>query len=107
MQVVVLTLVSLLPIPIVGAAFWLSRHMPLIWRLTLLLAADILSFLIPFVLLAEFALVWSPTGMPGPGEGILALPMATLWLLTVAVSGVLLLASAMSSRRDRSIVTNK
>jgi hypothetical protein len=90
-QIVAFAAASLLPLLAVGAAFSFSQRMRLAWRTALLIGVNLVSFPVAFVVLMELALTWSPSGRPGPGMGIIAVPMLNVWLLAVAVSTVLLI----------------
>lgn len=58
------------------------------------MGANVVSGPVAFVLLMEMAKFFSPTGRPGPGAGIIALPMLYVWVLTVVASIVLLIGLA-------------
>lgn len=87
-------LASLLPLLTAAAALLLPRRMRLIWKAAIAVGTHVISGPVAFVLLMEWARAFSSTGRPGPGVGIIALPMVYLWLLTLAASITLLMGLA-------------
>jgi hypothetical protein len=91
LQIVAFGFATLLPLIAVCCAFFFLRRMRLVYRAALVIAVNIVSLPVAFVLLMELALLWSPSGRPGPGTGIIAVPMVGVWLLTAVVSAILLI----------------
>ncbi len=90
---------TLLPLLVAVAAFWFSRRWRLIWRAALLIGASVVSGPVAFILLLELARLTSPTGRPGPAAGIITVPMAYVWALTIIASTLLLIGLAIFKGR--------
>jgi hypothetical protein len=93
-ETVAFVVATLLPLLLALAAFLVPRQMRLIWRAAVVVGTNIISGPLAFVLLMELAKASSPHGRPGPGAGIIAVPMVYVWMPTLVASIIVLIALA-------------
>lgn len=85
MEVAAIVFASVLPVVAAIGVVLLLRRMRLAHRLLIALGAVIVTTPLALILLLEMAVAFSPAGRPGPGAGIIAVPLISLSVLALVI----------------------